>query len=185
MGAPTDVWYCRPFLNGISSYYSAIWNPVLSLSWFLASERTTIQYIAICKVPGRRHMISRISTHIIDLGAVLSGAVLRKPSIQRSCPSSPLSDRHHLSRLGRILPSSMTSYRTSPNRRRSLSSSSLTSTSPLRRRSPEGSWRVAAKRAHANLPAIASVTSPRRWDVDFWRKSKRARRDNSVSPSPS
>jgi hypothetical protein len=68
------------------------------------------------------------------------------------------------------------------HRRRSHSTSSHT---PKARRTPDVSWRAATKRAHAQHsfgPGL-DLSSPQKWDVDVWRRGKRARRDLSVSLS--
>ncbi|KAJ7492825.1 hypothetical protein FB451DRAFT_1219684 [Mycena latifolia] len=55
------------------------------------------------------------------------------------------------------------------------------SASPIPRRSPGDSWRVATKRAHPQPFGSASpdLSSPQKWDVDLWRRGKRRRRNVS------
>ncbi|KAJ7706400.1 hypothetical protein B0H17DRAFT_1037047 [Mycena rosella] len=71
------------------------------------------------------------------------------------------------------------SVRLTKHHRRSHSASS----SPIPRRSPGDSWRVATKRAHPQPFGSASpdLSSPQKWDVDLWRRGKRRRRNISVS----
>ncbi|KAJ6604445.1 hypothetical protein DFH09DRAFT_309773 [Mycena vulgaris] len=69
----------------------------------------------------------------------------------------------------------MASVRLTKHHRRSASSS------PIPRRSPGDSWRVATKRAHPQPfgSASADLSSPQKWDVDLWRRGKRRRRNVS------
>lgn len=80
------------------------------------------------------------------------------------------------------------STRQSPHRRRSHSAApplSLTT----RRPALDDKWRAAAKRPRPSTlrtPSykdLALDPGPQKWDVDRWRKGKRARRDSAVSPS--
>ncbi|KAJ7431813.1 hypothetical protein B0H11DRAFT_2128572 [Mycena galericulata] len=58
---------------------------------------------------------------------------------------------------------------------------SHSASSPISRRSPGDSWRVATKRAHPQPLGSASpdLSSPQKWDVDMWRRGKRRRRNVS------
>ncbi|KAJ7786095.1 hypothetical protein B0H16DRAFT_1489139 [Mycena metata] len=60
-------------------------------------------------------------------------------------------------------------------------SHSASSSSPIPRRSPGESWRVATKRAHPQPfgPASPDLSSPQKWDVDVWRRGKRRRKNFS------
>ncbi|KAJ6627133.1 hypothetical protein B0H10DRAFT_1995606 [Mycena sp. CBHHK59/15] len=73
----------------------------------------------------------------------------------------------------------MASLRLAKHHRRSHSAST---SSPIPRRSPEDSWRVATKRAHPQPFGSASpdLSSPQKWDVDLWRRGKRRRRNIST-----
>ncbi|KAJ7169675.1 hypothetical protein C8R46DRAFT_1089616 [Mycena filopes] len=52
------------------------------------------------------------------------------------------------------------------------------SASPIPRKSPGDSWRVATKRAHPHQLG-PDLSSPQKWDVDVWRRGKRRRRNVS------
>ncbi|KAH9944499.1 uncharacterized protein BXZ73DRAFT_39603 [Epithele typhae] len=71
------------------------------------------------------------------------------------------------------------------HRRRSLSASS-----PIPRRQADDGTRISTKRARAPAPRAPSYKAlahdqPEKWDVDQWRRGKRARRDSQVPGSSS
>ncbi|KAJ7139918.1 hypothetical protein C8R44DRAFT_765758 [Mycena epipterygia] len=71
----------------------------------------------------------------------------------------------------------MASARLTKHHRRSHSASC----SPIPRRSPGDSWRVATKRAHPQpFGSTSDLSSPQKWDVDLWRRGKRRRRNVST-----
>lgn len=72
--------------------------------------------------------------------------------------------------------------RSLPPYQRRRSHSAHDQTSPIRDTSGRISSQITKKRAHASAcnasPSSYSLESPTKWDVDRWRKGKRARRDS-------
>ena len=94
---------------------------------------------------------------------------------------------HHPSNRSRLTPrtSPMSSPTRFTHRRRSHSASS-----PIPRRQPDDvKWRISAKRSRppsirtASYRDLATGQPAEKWDVDRWRRAKRARRDSHVRPA--